>query len=157
MLSKVLNGTKCLKRAMIPTVYAPFLAIAPNQNSLSNCCMKALSHWPEMKNSGRCYPWNFTKNTVPTRVTPCAFIALQKFHSDHCLKHFCFVEYFFWNLLPVARAKQLSRSMKKTTSCKKATGLIADWAENIFCPISRTEFDHFWNWFGKNKFRLFSS
>ena len=25
--------------------------------------------------------------------------------------------------LPVARAKQLSRSMKKITSCKKATGL----------------------------------
>ena len=27
----------------------------------SNCCMKALSHWPEMKNSGRYAPWNFTK------------------------------------------------------------------------------------------------
>ena len=22
----------------------------------------------------------------------------------------------------------------------------------FFCPISGTEFDHFWNWFGKNKF-----
>ena len=22
----------------------------------------------------------------------------------------------------------------------------------LFCPISGTEFDHFWNWFGKNKF-----
>ena len=43
------------------TVHAPFLAIAPNQKSLSNCCMEALSHWPEMKNSGRCSPWNFTK------------------------------------------------------------------------------------------------
>ena len=36
-------------------------------------------------------------------------------------------EYFFsetlHNNLPVARAKQLGRSMKKTTSCKKATGL----------------------------------
>ena len=29
------------------------------------------------------------KNTVPTRVTHCAFIALQKFYSDHCLKYFC--------------------------------------------------------------------
>ena len=43
------------------TVHAPFLAIGPNQKSLSNCCMKALSHWPEIKNSGRCAPWNFTK------------------------------------------------------------------------------------------------
>ena len=43
------------------TVHAPFLAIAPNQKSLSNCCMEALSHWAEMKNSGRCSPWNFTK------------------------------------------------------------------------------------------------
>ena len=22
----------------------------------------------------------------------------------------------------------------------------------FFCPISGMEFDHFWNWFGKNKF-----
>ena len=33
-----------------------------------------------------------------------------------------FIEYFFLKL-PVALAKQLSRSMKKTTSCKKATEL----------------------------------
>ena len=26
---------------------------------------------------------------VPTRAAHCAFIALQKFHSEHCLKHFC--------------------------------------------------------------------
>ena len=32
--------------------------------------------------------------------------------------------------------------MKKTASCKKATEI----------PISGKEFDHFWNWFGKNKF-----
>ena len=44
------------------TVHAPFLTIAPNQKSLSNCCMEALSHWPEMKNLGRCSTWNFTKN-----------------------------------------------------------------------------------------------
>ena len=31
------------------------------QTKNSNCCRKALSHWPEMKNSGRCSPWNFTK------------------------------------------------------------------------------------------------
>ena len=38
-----------------------------------------------------------------------------------------FVEYFFSETLhgnlPVVRAKQLGRSMKKTTSCKKATEL----------------------------------
>ena len=66
-------------------VQASFLAIAPNQKSLSNCCLEALSHWPEMKNLHGILP----KNTVPTRVTHCAFIALQKFHFDHCLKHFC--------------------------------------------------------------------
>ena len=52
--------------------------------------------------------------------------------------------------LPVVRAMQLGRSMKKTASCKKAVTrleLLADWA-----PISGMEFDHFWNWFGKNKF-----
>ena len=42
--------------------------------------------------------------------------------------------------LPVARAKQLSRSIKKTTSCKKATvtrlDLIADWAEKYFSAQS---------------------
>ena len=42
------------------TVQAPFLAITPNQKSLSKCCMETPSHWPEMKNSGRCSPWNFT-------------------------------------------------------------------------------------------------
>ena len=31
----------------------------------------------------------YQKNTVPTRVTHCAFIALQTFHPDHRLKHFC--------------------------------------------------------------------
>ena len=39
----------------------------------------------------------------------------------------CFIEYIFsetlHNNLPVARAKQLGRSLKKTTSCKKATEL----------------------------------
>ena len=44
------------------TMHAPFPTIAPNPKSLSNCCMEALSHWPEMKNSGGCSPWNFTKN-----------------------------------------------------------------------------------------------
>ena len=29
------------------------------------------------------------KHTVPKRVTYCAFIGLQKFYSDHCLKYFC--------------------------------------------------------------------
>ena len=52
-----------------------------------------------------------------------------------------FVEYFFLKL-PVARAKQLGRSMKKTTSRKKATDrvtqldLIADWAEKYFSAQS---------------------
>ena len=46
------------------------------------------------------------------------------------------------NNLPVARAKQLGRSMKKTTSCKKATelpdktfSLIGQ--KNIFLPNQR--------------------
>ena len=43
------------------TVHVPFLAIGPNQKFLNNCCMEALSHWPEMKISGRCAPRNFTK------------------------------------------------------------------------------------------------
>ena len=43
--------------------------------------------------------------------------------------------------VPVVRAKQLGRSMKKTTACKKATVL----------PGGK-EFDHLWNWFVKNKF-----
>ena len=71
-------------------VHAPFLAIAPNQKSLSKYCMEAPSHWPEMKNSVRCSPWNFAKKYCTLkRVTHCSFIALQKFHSDNCLKHFC--------------------------------------------------------------------
>ena len=41
------------------TVHAPFLAIAPNQKAIiSDYCMEAPSHWLEMKNSGRCSPWN---------------------------------------------------------------------------------------------------
>ena len=36
-------------------------------------------------NSWRC--WSFTKiDIVPIRLTHCTFIALQKFHSDHCFK-----------------------------------------------------------------------
>ena len=54
-------------------------------------------------------------------------------------------------------AKQLSRSTRKTTSCKKAQSYSARphrWLGRkiFFCSISGTEFDHFWNWFGKNKF-----
>ena len=46
------------------------------------------------------------------------------------------------NNLPVARAKQLSRTMKKTTSCKKVTEL-PSWTssligqKNIFLPNQR--------------------
>ena len=43
------------------TVHVPFLAVTPNQKSLSICCMEALSHWSEIHNSGRCSPWNFTR------------------------------------------------------------------------------------------------
>ena len=43
-------------------MHAAFPTIAPNQESLSNCCMEALSHSSKMKNSGRYSPWNFTKN-----------------------------------------------------------------------------------------------
>ena len=49
--------------------------VVPNQKYLSNCCIKALSHWQEMKNSERCAPWNFTKKYCPKRATHCAFIA----------------------------------------------------------------------------------
>ena len=38
--------------------------------------------------------------------------------------------------------------MKKTTWCKKATEL----PNKTSSLISGTEFDHFWNWFGKSKF-----
>ena len=57
--------------------------------------------------------------------------------------------------LPVVQAKQQGTSMKKTTSCKKATELPGRTSTLIgqnFCPISGTEFDHFWNWLVKNKF-----
>ena len=54
------------------TVHAPFLAIAPNQKSPSNCCMEALSHWPEMKNSGRCSHWVWYLQKVLS-VFPCWF------------------------------------------------------------------------------------
>ena len=46
-------------------------------------------HQPFYNRSRSDKNYAFSKNTVPTRVTHCAFIALQKFHSDHCLKHFC--------------------------------------------------------------------
>ena len=51
------------------TVRAPFLAIGPNKKPLSNCCMEALSHWPEMKNSGRCSSLNFTKKILYLHVS----------------------------------------------------------------------------------------
>ena len=48
-------------------------------------------------------------------------------------------EYFFsetlHNNLPVTRAKQLRRSMKKTTSCKEATELSGQ--KNVFLPNQR--------------------
>ena len=60
------------------TVHAPFLAIAPNQSLTGD------EKFREM------FSMEFLpRNTVPTRVTHCAFIALQNFHSDHCPKHFC--------------------------------------------------------------------
>ena len=57
-----------------------------------------------------------------------------------------------------SRAKQLPRSMRRTASCKKATELpeLPVWAssltgqKSIFSPISETEFEHLWNWLGKN-------
>ena len=43
---------------------------------------------------------------------------------------------------------QLGRLTKKATELPgEASSLII-----CFCPITGTEFDHFWNWFGKNKF-----
>ena len=60
------------------TVHAPFPTIAPNQKSLSNCCMEALSHWPEMKISGRCSPWNFTKNYCTCKCHTQTFLRIPK-------------------------------------------------------------------------------
>ena len=71
------------------TVHAPFLAIWPNKKSLSNCCMEALSHWPEYEKFRKMCSMEFYQNILYLRVTHCAFRALQKFYSDHCLKHFC--------------------------------------------------------------------
>ena len=42
-----------------------------------------------MKNSGDVLHGILRKKNVPKNVTHCAFTALQKFHSDHGLKHFC--------------------------------------------------------------------
>ena len=85
-------STECGNYRLI-TVHAPFLAISPNQKSLSNCCMEALSHVPEMKNSGRCSPWNFSKKyctytchtlrvysppKVPLRPLPRTFLRIPK-------------------------------------------------------------------------------
>ena len=64
------------------TVHAPFLAIAPNQKSLSNCCMETLSHWPEMKNSGRCSPWNFNKKYCFYTCHTLRVCSPPKFHSN---------------------------------------------------------------------------
>ena len=60
--------------------------------------------------------------------------------SSASFEYFFFLKFSTRNL-PVAWAKQLSRSMKKITSCKKATEL----------PNQRDS-TSFWNWFGKNKF-----
>ena len=60
------------------TVHASFLAIAPNQKSLSNYCMKALSHLLEIKNSGRCSPWNFTKKLLYLHVSRTARLEPSK-------------------------------------------------------------------------------
>ena len=59
--------------------------------------------------------------------------------------------------LPIVQAKQPGRSMKKTTSYKRATESPTRrprWLGRkiFFCPISEMEFNHFWNWFGKSKF-----
>ena len=67
-----------------------------------------------------------------------------------------FIELFFQTLhdnLPVVRAKQLGRSLRvRGLQCYPARRPRCLGKKNFFCPISGTEFDHFWNWFGKNKF-----
>ena len=142
------------------TVHAPFLAVAPNQKSLSNCCMEALSHWPEKKNSGRCSPWNFTKKYCAYMChTLCA--ALQKFHSNHCLKYFCE----FPNNISFSFLLQKNKPTQSATIVltlwiyrteDELQSCILVWRDSkkrsVHCPISGTEFDHFWNWFCKNKF-----
>ena len=45
-----------------------------------------------MKNLGRCSPWNFTPKYCTYTCHTLRVYSPQKFHSDHCLKHFS--EYF---------------------------------------------------------------
>ena len=67
----------------------------------SNYCMKALSHWPEMKNSGRCAPWNFTKKYCtytchtlrvysPPKVNSTPTIVSNIFANSQTIFRFCF-------------------------------------------------------------------
>ena len=44
---------------------------------------------PESLNRDEKFREMFSMEFTYTRVTHCAFIALQNFHSDHYLKHFC--------------------------------------------------------------------
>ena len=72
------------------TVHAAFFAIAPiTKNLLAIVVWKPwVTDW-RWKIQGDVLHGILPKNAVPTRVTHCTFIALQNFHSDHCLKHFC--------------------------------------------------------------------
>ena len=81
-------STKCGNYRLI-TVHAPFPTIAPNQTSLSNCCWKPWVTDRRWKIQEDVLHEILPKIIVPTRVTHCAFIALWKFYSDHCLKPFC--------------------------------------------------------------------
>ena len=76
---------------LLITVRAPFLAIdrAKPKNPFAIVVWKLLVTERGMENSGDVLHGILLKNTVPTRVKHCAFIALQKFYSDHCLKRFC--------------------------------------------------------------------
>ena len=73
---------------LIP-VHALFLANGPNKTPLAIVVWKPWITDQRWKIQGDVLHGILPKNTIPTRVTHCVFIALQKVYSDQCLKYFC--------------------------------------------------------------------
>ena len=92
---------------------------------------------PPKKNDGRVL-------VLSPHVKACDFLGFVKFF---------FSETFHYNC-PVARAKQLKKKLLRVSRRQSYPARPHRWLGRkiFFCPISGTEFDHFWNWFGKNKF-----
>ena len=68
------------------TVHAPFLAIGPNQKSLSNYCMESPESLTRDEKFWEMCSMEFYQKILYLQVP---HTALQKFYSDHCLKYFC--------------------------------------------------------------------